>query len=82
MRVAIFFGSKSDTEIMKGAANCLKEFGISYKAMFDNASHLGLQVLATVGTCVMLVLLMLLFGVSKDERIIIFNIIKKRNERN
>ena len=32
MRVAIFFGSKSDTEIMKGAANCLKEFGISYKA--------------------------------------------------
>ena len=29
MRVAIFFGSKSDTEIMRGAANCLKEFGIS-----------------------------------------------------
>ena len=32
MKVAIFFGSKSDMEIMRGAANCLKEFGISYKA--------------------------------------------------
>ena len=29
MEVAIFFGSKSDTEIMKGAANALKEFGIT-----------------------------------------------------
>ena len=32
MKVAIFFGSKSDTEIMRGAAKCLKEFGIEYKA--------------------------------------------------
>ena len=32
MKVAIFFGSKSDTEKMKGAANCLKEFGIEYEA--------------------------------------------------
>ncbi len=32
MRVAIFFGSKSDIEIMRGAANCLKEFDIDYKA--------------------------------------------------
>ncbi|MBU3107579.1 5-(carboxyamino)imidazole ribonucleotide mutase [Clostridium gasigenes] len=32
MKVAIFFGSKSDTEIMRGAANCLKEFGVEYKA--------------------------------------------------
>lgn len=32
MRVAIFFGSKSDTEKMRGAANCLKEFGIEYEA--------------------------------------------------
>ncbi|CUN62513.1 MAG: 5-(carboxyamino)imidazole ribonucleotide mutase [Sarcina ventriculi] len=32
MKVAIFFGSKSDTEIMKGAANALKEFDIDFKA--------------------------------------------------
>ena len=32
MKVAIFFGSQSDTEKMRGAANCLKEFGIEYEA--------------------------------------------------
>lgn len=32
MKVAIFFGSKSDTEIMKGAASALKEFDIDFKA--------------------------------------------------
>ena len=32
MKVAIFFGSQSDTEKMRGAANCLKEFGIGYEA--------------------------------------------------
>ena len=32
MKVAIFFGSKSDTDVMKGAANALKEYGIDYKA--------------------------------------------------
>lgn len=32
MKVAIFFGSKSDTEVMKGAANCLREFGVEFKA--------------------------------------------------
>lgn len=32
MKVAIIFGSKSDTDVMKGAANALKEFGIDYKA--------------------------------------------------
>ena len=37
MKVAIFFGSKSDTEIMIGAANCLKEFGIEYKAFVLSA---------------------------------------------
>lgn len=30
MKVAIIFDSKSDTDKMKGAANCLKEFGIEY----------------------------------------------------
>ena len=37
MQVAIFFGSKSDTEVMKGAANALKEFGIEYKAFVLSA---------------------------------------------
>ncbi|MGV2687082.1 5-(carboxyamino)imidazole ribonucleotide mutase, partial [Clostridium perfringens] len=32
MKVAIFFGSKSDTDVMKGAANCLREFGVEFKA--------------------------------------------------
>jgi len=37
MQVGIFFGSKSDTEIMRGAANALKEFGIEYKAFVLSA---------------------------------------------
>ena len=37
MKVAIFFGSKSDTEIMRGAANALTEFGIEYKAYILSA---------------------------------------------
>ncbi|AIY81416.1 5-(carboxyamino)imidazole ribonucleotide mutase [Clostridium cagae] len=37
MKVAIFFGSKSDTEIMKGAANALKEFNVDYKAYILSA---------------------------------------------
>lgn len=37
MKVAIFFGSKSDTEIMRGAAKALKEFGIEYKAFILSA---------------------------------------------
>ena len=32
MKVAIIFGSKSDTDKMRGAAKCLQEFGVSYKA--------------------------------------------------
>ncbi|MBW6409870.1 5-(carboxyamino)imidazole ribonucleotide mutase [Clostridium weizhouense] len=37
MRVAIFFGSKSDTEVMRGAANALKEFNVDYKAFILSA---------------------------------------------
>lgn len=37
MQVAIFFGSKSDTEVMRGAANALKEFGIEYQAFVLSA---------------------------------------------
>lgn len=32
MKVAIFFGSNSDIEVMRGAANALKEFNVDYKA--------------------------------------------------
>lgn len=32
MKVAIFFGSQSDKDKMKGAATCLKEFGIGFEA--------------------------------------------------
>ncbi|OQY33790.1 MAG: 5-(carboxyamino)imidazole ribonucleotide mutase [Spirochaetaceae bacterium 4572_59] len=32
MKGAIIFGSRSDLEKMKGAATCLKEFGIEYEA--------------------------------------------------
>ncbi|MBF9015574.1 MULTISPECIES: 5-(carboxyamino)imidazole ribonucleotide mutase [unclassified Oceanispirochaeta] len=32
MKCAIFFGSRSDQEKMKGAADCLKEFGVEYEA--------------------------------------------------
>ncbi|AYE33281.1 5-(carboxyamino)imidazole ribonucleotide mutase [Clostridium septicum] len=37
MKVAIFLGSKSDTEVMRGAANCLREFGVSYEAYILSA---------------------------------------------
>ena len=32
MKVGIIFGSKSDIDVMRGAANCLKEFDIPYEA--------------------------------------------------
>ena len=32
MKVAIIFGSQSDKEVMKGAANCLREFEIPFEA--------------------------------------------------
>ena len=37
MKVAIFFGSKSDTDTMKKAADVLKEFGVDYKAYIISA---------------------------------------------
>ncbi len=37
MKVAIFFGSKSDKEVMKGAASALKEFGVEHKAYILSA---------------------------------------------
>jgi 5-(carboxyamino)imidazole ribonucleotide mutase len=37
MKVAIIFGSKSDKEIMKGAAQALKELNVEYKAFILSA---------------------------------------------
>ncbi len=41
MKVAIFFGSKSDTATMKKAADVLKEFGVEYKAYIISAHRAG-----------------------------------------
>lgn len=41
MKVAIFFGSKSDTEKMKKAADVLKEFSVDYKAYIISAHRAG-----------------------------------------
>ena len=41
MKVAIFFGSKSDTETMKKAADVLTEFGVDYKAYIISAHRAG-----------------------------------------
>jgi 5-(carboxyamino)imidazole ribonucleotide mutase len=37
MKVAIIFGSKSDKEVMKGAAQALREFNVEYKAFILSA---------------------------------------------
>jgi 5-(carboxyamino)imidazole ribonucleotide mutase len=37
MKAAIIFGSKSDKDVMKGAAQALREFGIEYKAFILSA---------------------------------------------
>ena len=51
MKVAIFFGSKSDTEIMRGAANCLKEFGVEYKAFVLSAHRVPEKLEETLREC-------------------------------
>ncbi|AWI03357.1 5-(carboxyamino)imidazole ribonucleotide mutase [Clostridium drakei] len=48
MKVAIIFGSKSDTEKMKGAANALKEFGIDYKAYILSAHRVPEKLMETI----------------------------------
>ena len=45
MKVAIFFGSKSDTDKMSKAADVLKEFGVEYKA-FVISAHRAHELLA------------------------------------
>ena len=51
MKVAIFFGSKSDTEKMSKAADVLKEFGVEYKAFIISAHRSGELLHKTVKQC-------------------------------
>lgn len=37
MKVAIFFGSKSDVDVMKGVASALKDFNVEYKGFVLSA---------------------------------------------
>jgi 5-(carboxyamino)imidazole ribonucleotide mutase len=48
MKVAIFFGSKSDTNTMKKAADILNEFGVEYKAFIISAHRAGALLKETV----------------------------------
>ncbi len=41
MKVAIFFGSKSDSETMKKSADVLREFGVDFKAYIISAHRAG-----------------------------------------
>lgn len=50
MKVAIFFGSKSDIDVMKGAANALKEFGVEYKAFILSAHRVPEKLEETIRT--------------------------------
>lgn len=48
MKVAIIFGSKSDKDVMKGAADALKEFGIEYKAFILSAHRVPEKLMETL----------------------------------
>lgn len=48
MKVAIIFGSSSDTDKMKGAAKALKEFDIQYEAYVLSAHRVPEKLLETV----------------------------------
>lgn len=48
MKVAIFLGSKSDTETMKKSADVLKEFGVDYKAYIISAHRAGELLVKTI----------------------------------
>lgn len=51
MKVAIFFGSKSDTDVMRGAASALKEYGVSYKAFVLSAHRVPEKLEETLENC-------------------------------
>ncbi len=48
MKVAIFFGSKSDKDTMKKAADVLNEFGVDFKAYIISAHRAGALLKKTV----------------------------------
>lgn len=48
MKVAIIFGSKSDTDKMRGAAKCLKEFGVEYSAHVLSAHRVPEKLVETL----------------------------------
>ncbi len=48
MKVAIIFGSRSDTEKMKGAASALKEFNVEYKAFILSAHRVPEKLSETI----------------------------------
>ena len=48
MKVAIFFGSKSDKDTMKKAADVLYEFGVDFKAYIISAHRAGVLLKKTV----------------------------------
>ena len=48
MKVAIFFGSKSDSETMKKSADVLREFGVDYKAYIISAHRAGALLAKTI----------------------------------
>jgi 5-(carboxyamino)imidazole ribonucleotide mutase len=50
MKVAIFFGSKSDIEVMRGAATILKEFGIDYESFVLSAHRVPEKLAMTIKT--------------------------------
>jgi 5-(carboxyamino)imidazole ribonucleotide mutase len=48
MKVAIFFGSKSDLEIMRGSAMILKEFGVEYESFILSAHRVPEKLIQTL----------------------------------
>ena len=48
MKVAIFLGSKSDSQTMKKAADVLKEFGVDYEAYIISAHRAGDLLVKTI----------------------------------
>jgi 5-(carboxyamino)imidazole ribonucleotide mutase len=48
MKVAIFFGSKSDIEVMRGAASVLKEFGVEYESFILSAHRVPEKLAMTI----------------------------------
>ncbi|MDR0450546.1 MAG: AIR carboxylase family protein, partial [Treponema sp.] len=49
MKAALIFGSKSDSPIMKKAADVLKEFGVSYSAHILSAHRTPELLSQTIG---------------------------------